>query len=152
MGGRIDPVCHRQYLLRRTLQQGRKPTAREGLFFRLADINARRRIYHWSHTCRRPMCHAHHLLLLLFARFAYVSPHHPFVATSYLEVRCDHVPCAATSSNDQCDEYDDGNGKMVLQKPHMLASPLLLPLALWRWYVVSLSLFCSPIWPGRMAR
>ena len=33
---------------------------------------------------------------------------------------------------------------MVLKKPHVLASPLSLPLALWGWYVVSLSLFLDP--------
>src|SRR6266851_2078624 len=75
MRGRIEPVRHRQYLLRRTLPQGRKPTAREGLFVRLDDINARRRIYRWMHMCRSSTCHAHHLLLLLFTRFAYVSPY-----------------------------------------------------------------------------
>ena len=116
MRGRIEPVCHRQYLLHRTLQQGRKPTGRSDLFVRLDDINLRSRIYRWTYMCWKPMCHAHHLLLLLFAS---ISPHHPFVATSYL---------------------------------HVLASLLLLPLALWRWYVVSLSHFCSPIWPRRMAR
>src|SRR5258708_1180624 len=62
MWDRIEPVRHRQYLLRHTLQQGREPTAREGLFVRLVDINSRRCIYHWSHMCRRPMCHTHHLL------------------------------------------------------------------------------------------
>src|SRR5260221_14528551 len=94
MGGKFKPARPRQYLLRHTLQQGREPTACEGLFVRLDDIKSRRRIYRWTHTRRRPTCHAHHLLLLLFARFAYVSPHHPSVATSYLEVQCDHVPCA----------------------------------------------------------
>ncbi len=69
MRGRFEPVFHRQYLLRRTLQQGREPTACEGLFVRLDDINARRRIYRSTHTCRRPTCHAHHLLLLLLCCF-----------------------------------------------------------------------------------
>ncbi len=68
MRGRIEPVRHRQYLLRHTLQQGREPTGRSGLLVRLDNITARRRIYRWTPTCRRFTCHVHHLLLLLFAR------------------------------------------------------------------------------------
>ncbi|MFL5586645.1 MAG: hypothetical protein ACJ8DI_03175 [Ktedonobacteraceae bacterium] len=62
MQGRIEPVRHRQYLLRRTLQQGREPTAREGLFVRLVDIHSRRRIFRWRLKCHKSTCHAHHLL------------------------------------------------------------------------------------------
>src|SRR5437667_12855079 len=68
MRGRTEPVRHRDYLLRRTLPQGRVPTTREGLFVRLDDINVRRHIYHWTSMCLRSRCHIHHLLLLLFAR------------------------------------------------------------------------------------
>src|SRR5260221_4494278 len=67
MRSRIEPVRHRQYLLRRTLQQGREPTGRLGLLVRLDDITARRRIYRWTPTSRGSTCHLHHLLLLLFA-------------------------------------------------------------------------------------
>jgi hypothetical protein len=63
MWDRIEPVRYGQYLLRRTLQQGREPTAREGLLVRLDDINKRPRIYRWMHMCWRSTCHAHHLLL-----------------------------------------------------------------------------------------
>src|SRR5260370_611912 len=51
-----------------------RPTACECFFVRLDVINAWRRIYCWTLTCRRSTCHAHHLLLLLFARLAYVPP------------------------------------------------------------------------------
>src|SRR5947208_2215571 len=60
MRGRIEPVCHRQYLLRRTLPQGRVLTTREGLFVRLDDINAHRRTYRRTHMCRRSSYHASH--------------------------------------------------------------------------------------------
>src|SRR5689334_10483327 len=75
MRDRIEPVRHRQYLLRCTLPQGREPTTHEGLFVRLDNINARRRISRWTHMCRRSTCHVRRLLLFLFACLVYVLPY-----------------------------------------------------------------------------
>ncbi len=70
--GRIEPVRHRQDLLRHTLQQGREPTGPNIRGVCLDDISSRRHISRWTPTRRRSPCHAQYLLLLLFARLAYV--------------------------------------------------------------------------------
>jgi hypothetical protein len=72
MRGRIEPVRHRQDLLRRTLQQGREPTGRSGLRVRLDDITSRHCHSRWTLTCRRSPCHAHHLLSLVIRRIIHV--------------------------------------------------------------------------------